>query len=328
MARILVTGGTGFNGTNLVRALLERGDSVRVLARDRSNKSVLKDLECEFLKGDILDKESVTRAVKNCDLVFHLAALVAYWKAHGSDVYKVNVEGTRVVIEACLREGVPRVVHTSSVSAIGIPRQGSIATEETEFDARGKTVAYSDSKRISEIIVRNAVKRGLNAVIVNPAQIIGRGDHGLYMGSVVQSFKRGHVRAVPSGGICMVDVDAVVQGQLGAAEKGRIGERYILGGENLSYLKIAGILAEITGREAPRMILPSWLLKPSALVVDVCNQFSKQIPTICGEHVRLGSVQLYYDSGKAISELGYPLLGFRSAMIKAYEWYLENGYIQ
>ncbi|MGH8549861.1 MAG: NAD-dependent epimerase/dehydratase family protein [Methylococcales bacterium] len=328
MARVLVTGGTGFNGINLVHALLDRGHTVRVLARDRSNQSALKNLECEYRTGDILDRDVVVRAVNNCDIVFHLAALVAYWKAHRSDVYKINVEGTRVVMEACLQEGVTRVVHTSSVSAIGIPQPGSIANEETGFDVRSKEVAYSDSKRISEIIVQNGVKRGLNAVIVNPAQIIGPGDHGLYMGSVVQSFKQGYIRAVPSGGMCLVDVDAVVQGQLGAAEKGRIGERYILGGENLSYLEIGAILADITGRAAPRMIIPSCLLEPSAVLVDCCNHFSNKISTICGEHVRLGSERLYYDSGKAVSELGYPLLSFRGAMIKAYQWYLEKGYIQ
>ncbi|MCI0653969.1 MAG: SDR family oxidoreductase [Methylococcaceae bacterium] len=327
MARVLVTGGTGFNGINLVRALLERGDTVRVLARDRSNRSVLKNLDCEYRVGDILDPDFVGRAVENCDIVFHLAALVAYWKAHRSDVYKINVEGTRIVMEACLRQGVPRVVHTSSVSAIGIPEPGSIANEETEFDARSRKVAYSDSKRLSEIIVRNAVKCGLNAVIVNPAQIIGPGDHGLYMGSVVRSFKQGHVLAVPSGGICLVDVDAVVHGQLSAAEKGRIGERYILGGENLSYVEIGAILAEITGRTAPRMMLPACLLNPSAVMVDFYNHFGRKISTICGEHVRLGSEKLYYDSGKAVSELGYPLLSFRAAMIRAYEWYLEKGYI-
>lgn len=327
MARVLVTGGTGFNGVSLVRALLGRGDEVRVLARDRSNRSVLKDLPCEYLIGDILDGDRVSRAVKDCDIVFHLAALVAYWKAHRSDVYRTNVEGTRIVMDACLREGVPRVVHTSSVSAIGIPKPGSIATEETEFDTRSKEIAYCDSKRISEIVVRQAVERGLNAVIVNPAQIIGAGDHGLYMGSVVRSFQEGHVLAVPSGGICMVDVDAVVRGQLAAAERGRVGERYILGGENLSYLEIAEVLAEITGRSAPRRFLPNWLLKPSAVLVDLVNHFSGQVSTICGEHVLLGSEKLYYDSGKAVAELGYPLLGFRAAILKAYQWYLEQGYL-
>ncbi|MGR9107133.1 MAG: SDR family oxidoreductase [Gammaproteobacteria bacterium] len=328
MAKVLVTGGTGFNGVNLVRALLERGDSVRVLARDRSNRSALKTLDCEVLKGDILDSSAATRAVQNCELVFHLAALVAYWKAHRSEVYKINVEGTRNVMEACLREGVARVVHTSSVSAIGIAKGDSIATEATEFDARSRKVAYSDSKRVAEIVVQNAVKRGLNAVIVNPAQIIGPGDHGMYMGSVVQFFQQGHVHAVPIGGMCLVDVAAVVQGQLAAAEKGRVGERYILGGENLSYLEIAHILAQITGRKAPRMILPTWVLEPSAWLVDLYNHLSKKVWTICGEHVRLGAERLYYDSAKAVSELGFPILGFRDAMSKAYEWYLETGYLR
>lgn len=328
MKKVLVTGGTGFNGANLVQALLERGDSVRVLARNRYNPASPKNPDCEYPIGDLSDTEVVSRAVRGCDLVFHCAALVPYWKAHRSEVYRVNVEGTRNVMEACLREGVGRVVHTSSVSAIGIPALGTIATEESEFDARSRALAYSNSKRIAEVIVQNAIRRGLNAVIVNPAQIIGRGDYGMYMGNVINSFRRGHVLAVPSGGMCFVDVDALVLGQLSAAEKGRIGERYILGGENLTFDEIARILAEITGRRAPGARLPSWLLEPCARLVDFSNRFRKEIPTICGEHVRLGSLRIFYDSRKAIAELNYPLLDFRSAMIKGYEWYLEKGLLR
>lgn len=328
MVQVLVTGGSGFNGVNLVRALIARGYKVRVLARERSNQAALGKLDCEFIKGNILDFDSVNRAVKNCELVFHLAALVAYWKAHRSDVYKINVEGTRNVMEACLQEGVSRVVHTSSVSAIGIPKFGSIADEKTAFDERSREVAYSDSKRIAEIVVQNAIGRGLNAVIVNPAQIIGAGDHGMYMGSVVESFRQGKVRAVPVGGMCVVDVDAVVLGQIAAAEKGRTGERYILGGENLSYAEIAEVLADITGRKPPRRILPSFILGPAAYAVDFYNLFNRKITTICGEHVRLGAAKLYYDSAKAIAEFGYPLMPFREAMMKGYEWYLENGLME
>ncbi len=327
MAKVLVTGGTGFIGANLVATLLQRGDNVRILRRKTSNLAAIQGLDCEQVIGEILDPEAVSKAIDGCDTVFHLAALVAYWRAKTDEVYRVNTEGTRVVMDACLRKKVPQVVYTSSVSAIGIPEPGSWANEETPFDPRSSEIAYADSKRLAEIHVRQAVEKGLNAVIVNPAQVVGPGDHGMYMGNVVQSSKRGTVLAVPSGGICMVDVQAVVQGLLAAADKGRCGGRYILGGENLSYMEIGKILATLVGKTPPRYILPTWLLNPAAVAVDTYNRVTGRAATVCGEHVRLGAEFLYYDSSKAVAELDYSILPFSEALKNAYEWYIAKGYI-
>ncbi len=327
MAKVLVTGGTGFIGASLVAALLQRGDIVRILRRKTSNLTAIEGLDCEQFIGDVLDPEAVSNAIDGCDKVFHLAALVAYWRAQADEVYRVNTEGTRTVMEACLRKQVPRVVYTSSVSAIGMPEAGSWANEESLFDSRSSEIAYADSKRLAEIHVRQAVERGLNAVIVNPAQVVGPGDHEMYMGNVVQSCKRGRVLAVPSGGICMVDVQAVVQGLLAAGEKGRCGERYILGGENLSYMEIGKILATLVGKAPPRYILPRWLIRPAAVAVDTYNSVAGHPATVCGEHVRLGAEFLYYDSSKAVAELDYSILPFSEALKKAYEWYIAKGYI-
>jgi len=328
MAKVLVTGGTGFIGANLVAALVQRGDSVRILRRKTSKLTAIQGLECEQFIGEILDPETVSKAIDGCDTVFHLAALVAYWRAKTDEVYRVNTEGTRVVMDTCLRKQVQQVVYTSSVSAIGIPKPGTLANEETPFDPVSSQITYADSKRLAETHVRCAVEKGLNAVIVNPAQVVGPGDHGMYMGNVVQSSKRGTVLAVPSGGICMVDVQAVVEGLLAAAEKGRSGERYILGGENLSYMEIGKVLATLVGKRPPRYELPTWFLKPAAGAVDTYNRVTRRPATICGEHVRLGAEFLYYDSSKAIAELDYSIRPFSEALKKAYEWYIAKGYIQ
>ncbi|HEY3228882.1 MAG TPA: NAD-dependent epimerase/dehydratase family protein, partial [Roseiflexaceae bacterium] len=227
--KVLVTGGTGFLGANLVAALLERGDAVRVLRRANSSLIALDGLPVEHVIGDILEPDAVARAVAGCDLVFHVAALASYWRARRDQVYRVNVEGTRIVMDACSRAGVPRVVHTSSVAAVGIPPPGTVGDETTPFDALSATFAYADSKHRAEAEVQNAVARGLDVVIVNPASVFGAGDHYLNTGRIVIEYGRGRIPVVPPGGMCVVDVDAVVRGHLLAAERGRAGERYILG---------------------------------------------------------------------------------------------------
>lgn len=325
--RVLVTGGTGFLGANLVAALVERGDTVRVLRRANSSLVALDGLAVDQVIGDILDPAAVDQAVRGCDLVFHVAALASYWRARREQVYRVNVEGTRTVMEACLRAGVPRVVHTSSVAAIGIAPRGTIADETTPFDALSATFAYADSKRRAEEVVQQAIARGLDVVIVNPASVFGAGDHYLNTGRIVIEYGRGRIPVVPPGGMCVVDVDAVVQGHLLAAARGRTGERYILGGENLTHRQIAATIAAVTGRRAPRLVVPRPLLGPLARLVDAVNRISPWPPLVSGEQIRLSGEDFFFDSGKAVRELGYPLMPFRGAVEKAYRWYRDHGYM-
>src|SRR5512145_914920 len=244
--KVLVTGGTGFLGSNLVAALVARGDTVRVLRRSRSALVALDGLPVEYVLGDLLDPDTAAQAVEGCDLVFHVAALASYWRARREQIYTVNVEGTRAMLDACLRAGVPRVVYTSSVAAVGIAPHGKLGNEATPFDSLSASFAYADSKHRAEALVRAAVEQGLQAVIVNPATVIGPGDHYLISGSIIVEQVHGHLPVVPPGGMCVVDVDAVVQGHLAAAAQGRPGERYILGGENLSYRQIAATIADVT----------------------------------------------------------------------------------
>jgi dihydroflavonol-4-reductase len=326
--KVLVTGGAGFVGSQIVSALLRRGDAVRVLHRATSNLIMLEGLPVEHVLGDVLEPEAVARAVTGCDLVFHVAAVASYWRTQRKQVYKVNVEGTRIVVEACLAAGVPRVVHTSSVAAIGIPRNGRPADESAPFDALSATFAYADSKHRAEAVVLQAVARGLPAVIVNPGAVYGAGDHNLISGSMVLEFARRSLPFVPDGGLCVVDADAVVQGHLTAAERGCIGERYILGGENLTFLEIAAEICAVVGRPAPRTTVPAWTLPPAALAVDAVNRLRLGSPVVSGEQIRMAGLKVFYDTSKAVRELDYPLLPFRGAVEKTYRWYRQHGYLK
>lgn len=324
---VLVTGATGFIGSQIAAALVARGDTVRVLRRETSRTIALDGLPLEHVFGDILDREAVDRAVAGCDLVFHVAALSSYWRAQRAEIYRVNVDGTRTVMAACLAARVPRVVHTSSVGAIGVPQNGRAADEDTVFDPRGTRFAYGHSKHLAEEEVRAAVAQGLPAVIVNPAVVIGPGDHNLISGSLIVELARRPLPAAPPGGVCMTDIDAVVAGHLAAAARGRVGERYILGGENLTYREIITTINEIVGHTPPRWTLPSWILPPAAATLDLINRFVRQ-PVAVGEQVRLVAHHAFYDSAKAVRELDYPILPFRSAAERAYRWYLQHGYIR
>jgi dihydroflavonol-4-reductase len=325
--RVLVTGGTGFIGSQLAAALVGRGDSVRVLRRANSGLVTLEGLPVDHAIGDILDPQAVASAVEGCEWVFHVAGLSSYWRAQREEIYRVNVEGTRIVMEACLRAGVRRVVHTSSVGAIGIPPEGTVGDENTAFDRTSASFAYADSKHRAEAEVRRAVERGLPAVIVNPGVVIGPGDHYLISGSIVVEVSRRWLPAVPPGGVCTADVDAVIQGHIAAARSGRVGERYILGGENLSYLQIAATVAAIAGKTAPHRTLPSQALPLLGTVVDTMNRASSRPPMVSGEQIRLSARNVFFDSGRAVRELGYPVLPFRQAAEKAYRWYAEHGYL-
>ncbi len=325
--KVLVTGGTGFIGSNLVVALIRHGYSVRVLRRAQSDLIALNGLPVEYAIGELLDPRSVRQAVEGCDWVFHVASLSSYWRSTRQQVYRVNIEGTRTIIQACLDARVKRVVYTSSAAAIGIPPSGTLGTEETIFDARSARFAYADSKHLAEGQIQDAVARGLDAVIVNPATVIGARDHYMISGSIIIEFLRGRLIAVPPGGMCVADVDAVVEGHLAAIERGRVGERYILGGENLSHRQIAAIVAQVVQRPPPRLTAPVWLLGPIATLVDGFNAVSRLPPIVNGDQIRLGGFNFFFDSTKAVRELDYPLLPFRGAVEKAYHWYRTHGYL-
>jgi dihydroflavonol-4-reductase len=291
--RALVTGGTGFIGANVVAALLDAGYTVRAFHRPTSNLAALAGMAVEHAVGDLLDSATLSQAA-----------------------------------QACRQAGVRRVVYTSSVAAIGIPPRGTIATEEQPYTPGSEKFVYSHSKYLAEKEVLEAVARGLPAVIVNPAVVIGPRDLNFISGSIIREVYRRRVPCALHGGMAVIAADDVARGHLAAAQKGRIGERYILVGENLTHCQILQIVAEVVGVPAPRLTLPRALLGPLARLLDCFNRISPWPPVVSGEQIRLSSEEFYFDGSKARRELGFqPRTTFREAVRQAFEWYKEQGYL-
>jgi dihydroflavonol-4-reductase len=323
--KVLVTGATGFVGSNVAEALAARGDHVRVLRRTTSQLKALEGVPVDYAVGDILDPDSLLAAMQGRELVFHVAAMSQYWRSSKETVYRVNVEGTRNVVQAALAAGVQRVVHTSSVAALGYPPHGTAADESQVFPTELSWWPYGHSKHLAELEVQMAVERGLSAVIVNPTIVIGPRDVNFISGSLIRASVKDQLLVVPPGGSNIVHVDDVVDGHLAAAESGRVGERYILGGENLSHWDAAVTIASVTGGPRPRLVLPHWALPPLARIIDTFNALSPWPPLVAGEQILLGGETFYVDNSKAVRELGLPQTPLRQAAEDAYKWYREHG---
>ncbi len=324
-----VTGGTGFVGSNLVAALIDRGIGVRVLRRPTSSLSALDGLSCETCVGDVLDSvDTLAAAMAGCSWVFHTAAISDYWRYRGRNrLYRTNVEGTRNVLAAALRAGVERFVLTSSIAALGIPAPGQMLTEGDHFNLRPRRFPYGYSKHLAECELRRAVDAGLAAVAVNPSVVIGPGDvNGTESAMFVQA-ARGRLRIATPGGTNFVAVGDVVQGHIAAAERGRVGERYILAGENLSFRDAFTTVCDIAGRPGPGVVLPRWTIPVAAAAVGAVRFVTGPRLPIGGKQMRLSSACIYADGSKARIELGVPFTPFRTAAQSAYDWYLENHYL-
>ncbi|MBE9508063.1 MAG: NAD-dependent epimerase/dehydratase family protein [Chloroflexi bacterium] len=325
--RALVTGATGCVGANVVAALLARGYDVRAMRRTTSSLDALDGLEPELVVGDILEPASLVAASEGCALVFHVAAVSDYWRTPAERIYEVNVEGTRNVLAAALETGVERLVFTSSIGALGLPQAGHLLDESSIFNLRPRRFPYGHSKRLAERAVWEAVVQGLDAVIVNPAGVIGGRDVHLIGGSIVREVKRGLSWFAPPGGLNWIDAETLGLGHVLAAERGRTGERYILGGENVSHRDAWGIVAEIVGGRRPILTLPRLLMSGVALLADGFSAIWPGTPLFSGTQARMSSVNIYCDWSKAQQELGLPCTPFRTAVERAYGWYRAHGYL-
>lgn len=325
--KILVTGATGFVGSHVARKLLREGHVVRILRRQNSPLKLMEGLTVETAIGDVTDRRSVFEATQGCEAIFHVAGHVSFWRGNNEIQRRVNVEGTRNVVEACLAQKVRRLVHTSSIAAIGFAPDGKLATEEIAYNWWPYRVNYCNTKYLAEEEVQAGIKRGLDAVIVNPAMIFGPGDLNLNAGAMVFQVARGKVPYYPRGGGCVCDVEDVAEGHLQVLHKGRSGERYILGGENYSWRDLSTLIAEVVGAPPPKVPLPTPLYKLIATGSGLLSLVTKREPTLTPELARLSTIPCYYSSEKAIRELGYTTRPFRETVRETYEWYRENGYL-
>jgi dihydroflavonol-4-reductase len=323
----LVTGGTGFVGSAVVRALLARGTRVRALVRPGSDRSGLAGLEVELAQGDLLDPASLARAAAGAGLVFHVAAEYRLWHPRPREVLAVNVEGTRNLLAAARAAGVQRFVHTSSVATLAIRADGRPSDEEQPARPEELHGAYKRSKFLAEQAV--LAERELDVVVVQPTAPVGpRDKRPTPTGRMVLDAAAGRMPAYVDTGLNVVHVDDVAAGHLLAAERGRRGERYILGERNLSLLEIVSHVATGAGRRPPRLRLePGWLL-PLAHLAELGARFSGgDEPRLTVAGLRLAQRRMYFTSDKARSELGYAPRPGTLGLDDAVTWFREHGYL-
>ena len=326
--KTFVTGGTGFVGSMVVRKLVEAGHSVRILARSTSNMRQVKDLPVEIITGDLSDMDILHQGMQGCDWVFHVAALYSYWGHPWDEFYQSNVVGTQNVLRAAGEAGAPRIIYTSSIAALGLPTGDTPANEETPVNLKDKIGFYKQSKYQAEQVALEFARQGLPVVIVNPAAPVGVGDYKpTDTGKMIVDFLHGRMFGYVDTGMNIVDVEDVAAGHLLAAERGRAGEKYILGGENLSLKQVLDLLSEVSGLPSGRLHIPhSVALAFAYFDTGLARLNLRHVPTATPDKVRLSRQKEYYDSGKAIRELGFTQTTARQALRKAVEWYRANGY--
>jgi dihydroflavonol-4-reductase len=325
----LVTGATGLVGSAIVRALLQTGHHVRVFVRTNSNRRNLADLCVEIAEGSLEDSQSLARAVAGCRFVYHVAADYRIWVPDPRPMFRTNVEGTRDLLTAALGAGVERVIYTSSVATLGlIP--GGAADETTPSSAGDMIGPYKRSKFEAEEVAREfAREHGVPVVIVNPSTPVGPGDiKPTPTGRLIIEAARGQMPAFVDTGLNIVHVDDVAAGHLAAAEKGRIGERYILGGENMSLAEILATVSRAAGRRAPWLKVPHTMLFPIAFGAELAARISGREPFVTLDGVRMSRKKMYFTSDKASRELGYKPRPARDAIADAVEWFNANGYLR
>jgi dihydroflavonol-4-reductase len=327
--RALVTGGTGFIGSSIVRALLDAGYEVRALVRRGADRRNLEGLEVELVQGDITDIDSLRLAVHGCERVFHAAALYSFWVREPGAIHRVNVDGTRNVLEVAKEANVERVIYTSSVAALALPEGRVPVTEETPVDP-GKIIGeYKKSKYRAEQVALEYARNGLPVVIVNPSFPVGPRDiKPTPTGRTILDFLNRRLPAYVETGMNVVDVEDVALGHLLAAEKGRIGERYILGGKDMTMGELLALLSEITEIPAPRVKLPYHPILGLAYLNAAWCRLSGATPRMTPETIRMSHHYMYYDPGKAIRELGLPQTPPKVALAKAVSWFRDNGYVK
>lgn len=319
--KAFVTGGTGFVGANLIRTLLQAGYEVRALARPNARLNNLSGLDIEVVKGDLNDRD-LAQWMKGCDYLFHVAAHYSLWQSEREALYQSNVLGTRNALAAARSAGIERSIYTSSVAAIGIDPNDQPTTEQYQSPVEKLIGHYKQSKYWAEQEAIKAVQLGQDVVIVNPSTPIGAYDiKPTPTGDIVLRFLQRRMPSYVETGLNFIHVQDVAQGHLLALQKGRTGERYILGNENLSLKQILDQLSQLTGLSAPARSIPVWLPLSLAWIDEaILTKFGKT-PSIPIDGVRMSKQPMYYNPGKAIRELGLPQTPIRIALKDAVDWF-------
>lgn len=331
MSKVLITGATGFIGNHVTRLCLEQGDEVRVMVMVGEDRSPLAGMDVEYVEGNLLDADSLARAVQGVDKLYHLAALFAVWTKDPDLHYKINVEGTRHIMNAAQAAGIEKIVYTSSIAAIGTDGKGTPSTEDTPFTSWHFASEYIMSKYISHLEVKSRVKGGLPVTMVMPALPFGPGDRmPTPTGTMIIGALQGKMKNYWDGGVCPVDVRDVALGHVLAMEKGRVGESYILGNSqnnmpNKEFLQLVGKIAGVDN-VANKEISKAMMLRV-AKGAEFFSKITGKAPVTTVKNSSYAMEHFYVDASKAITELGLPQTPLETAIADSVEWFRENGYV-
>jgi dihydroflavonol-4-reductase len=323
-----LTGATGFVGSHVARALAENGADLRLLVRSSSNLKNIDNLKADLVTGDLRDPASLEKGIAGCDVVFHVAADYRLWVRDPDEMYRANVEGTRAILEVARKANIRRVVYTSSVATMGFTSNGQPADEKSAVSLANMIGPYKRSKFMAEQVAIEAARAGQDVIIVNPTTPVGERDiKPTPTGRIVIDFLKNKFPAYVDTGLNLVDVRECALGHIAALEKGRSGERYILGGENLTLKQILDKLAAITGLPSPKVRVP-YVLALATGVVDelVTGRIRGREPRATIDAVRMGRKKMFASSAKAEHELGWKIMPVDDALRRAVEWFCHNGY--
>ncbi|MEK7245229.1 MAG: hopanoid-associated sugar epimerase [Pseudomonadota bacterium] len=330
--KALVTGATGFVGAAVARALVAEGFAVRVLARQHSPRTNLDGLAVEVAEGDLTDPASLRRAAAGCTAVFHVAADYRLWTRDPAAMFRVNVEGSRAVVLAAMEAGARRIVYTSSVATLGLPPGGTPGDETTPVAFADMIGPYKQSKFKAEEEVRRLIaQENAPVVIVNPSTPIGPGDvRPTPTGRMIVEAARGRMPAFVDTGLNVVHVDDVAAGHVLALRQGRIGERYVLGGENMELGEILAGIARLTGRRPPRFRIPHGAVLPLAVLAEAWARLipSAGEPFVTVDGIKMARKKMFFSSAKAARELGYASRPAPQALADAVAWFRRHGYLR
>lgn len=324
----LVSGATGFVGSHVARRLAASGESVRALARPGSRRNALEGIAVEWVEGDLRDEASLDRALAGVNRVYHVAADYRLWSRHPQEIYDSNVTGTKNLLAAALRARVQRFVYTSTVATIAVPR-GNVLPDETNRASVDEMIGnYKRSKLLAEQEALRAAHEGLPVVIVNPTTPVGPGDwKPTPTGRIILDFLLGRMPAYVDTGLNFVPVEDVAEGHLLAAQRGKIGERYLLGGRNMTLKELLDALARIAGLAAPTWRIPHSVALIAACADTAYSRVTGREPRIPIEGVRIARHKMFVNDAKARKELGYQPGTVEAALERAVRWYVENGYV-
>jgi dihydroflavonol-4-reductase len=327
--KTLVTGASGFIGSSVVRRLLERGKQVRCYVEPGAKTSNLDGLDVEIVVGDVNDRDAIAKALKGVDTLYHLAAIYAIWLKDPALMYRVNVEGSKTVLWAAYKANLSKVVYTSSIAAVGHRPDGSPSTEDDQFGEREweDGNAYIRSKWLSEVDALRFAREGLPLVVVNPGFPFGERDiaptpTGSFIIAALQKKVPGYVDA----GFCAVDVDDVAEGHVLAAEKGRVGERYILANHNVTFKEFYDVVARIADVPAPKRRIPNWAASSIGWAMEKYATARKQKPLATYKAAKYTATTHFFDSSKARRELGLPVTPLETTIEKSVRWFRAHGY--